>query len=89
MKLTKARIDKFIYAGGWDVRWDDAVSGLGLRIYPSGKKAFVLSYRNADRRKRLFVLGRYGVNCQRRSKSTPLAGVKMYHWGGVKLVQLV
>ncbi|MEE8544418.1 MAG: hypothetical protein V3T29_01260 [Alphaproteobacteria bacterium] len=26
-----------------DVRWDGAVPGLGLRVYPSGEKAFLLS----------------------------------------------
>ena len=57
MKLTKRLIDAFKYEGGWDVRWDDEVPGLGVRIYPSGKKAFVLSYR-VDKRKRLMVLGR-------------------------------
>ncbi len=60
-KLTKRDIDRFTYAGGWDVRWDAEVPGFGVRIYPSGKKAFVLSYR-AQGRKRLMVLGRYGAD---------------------------
>ncbi len=61
MKLTNKSIKAFVYDGGWDVRWDDAVPGLGVRIYPSGKKAFVLSYR-AGGRKRMMVLGRYGAD---------------------------
>ena len=60
-KLTQRGIKSAAYRGGWDVRWDSAVPGLGLRIYPSGKKAFVLSYR-AKGRKRLMVLGRYGAD---------------------------
>ena len=60
-KLTQRGIKSATYRGGWDVRWDSAVPGLGLRIYPSGKKAFVLSYR-AKGRKRLMVLGRYGAD---------------------------
>lgn len=62
MKLTKGRIDGFKYEGDGksrDVRWDDSVSGLGLRIYPSGRKAFVLSYR-LHGRKRLLTLGEFG-----------------------------
>lgn len=43
-----------------DVRWDDEVPGLGVRIYPSGKKAFILSYR-VNNRKHLLTLGRFGV----------------------------
>lgn len=59
MRLTKSAIDRFVYRGDGtsrDVRWDDAVSGLGLRVYPSGRKAFVLSYRYGTR-KRLMTLG--------------------------------
>ena len=66
MKLTKARIDAFKYQGAKlthghsrDIRWDDETSGLGVRIYPSGKKHFVLSYRIKGR-KRLFTIGKYG-----------------------------
>lgn len=43
-----------------DVRWDGAVPGLGLRVYPSGEKAFLLSYR-AQGRKRMMVLGKLGA----------------------------
>ncbi len=63
-KLTQTTIKAFAYEGDGksrDARGDSAVPGLGLRIYPSGKKAFVLSYR-AKGRKRLMVLGRYGAD---------------------------
>ena len=59
-KLTNKAIRAWTYRGGWDVHWDRAVTGLGLRIYPSGKKSFVLSYRSGGR-KRLMVLGTFGV----------------------------
>jgi integrase len=57
--LTKSKIDGFTYAGGWDVRWDSKVTGFGVRIFASGKKSFVYSYR-ANGRKRLLTLGPYG-----------------------------
>ncbi|MEX2650015.1 MAG: tyrosine-type recombinase/integrase [Alphaproteobacteria bacterium] len=62
-KLTKQSIDAARYRGdgkGRDVRWDHVVRGLGVRVYPSGRKAFVLSYRTGAR-KRLMALGAYGV----------------------------
>ncbi|MFP6733056.1 MAG: site-specific integrase, partial [Rhodospirillales bacterium] len=60
MNLTHKSINGFKYRGGWDVRWDDKVTGLGLRVYASGKKSFVLSYRfNGE--KKLMTLGAYGV----------------------------
>lgn len=63
MKLTKRALDSFKYEGASnsrDVRWDDLLPGFGVRVYPSGKKAFVLSYRVSGR-KRMFTIGRYGV----------------------------
>ena len=43
-----------------DVRWDSAVVGLGVRVYPGDHKAFVLSYR-VHGRKRLMTLGSCNV----------------------------
>jgi integrase len=62
-KLTKQVIDAARYRGDGQTRcvlWDHAVKGLGLRVLPSGRKTFVLSYR-AGTRKRLMSLGAYGV----------------------------
>lgn len=62
-KLTKRKIDSFSYQGrgvSRDVRWDGLIPGFGIRIYPSGRKTFVLSYR-CNGRKRLMSVGSYGV----------------------------
>jgi len=42
-------------------RWDDAIAGFGCRVYPSGKRSFILSYRDAAGKKKLYTLGPYGV----------------------------
>lgn len=63
MKLTKPFVDNLHYGktdNKQDIRWDDAIPGFGVRVYPSGKKSFVLAYRHAGR-KRIMVLGRYGT----------------------------
>ncbi|TDJ61162.1 MAG: site-specific integrase [Nitrospina sp.] len=82
MKLTKKSVDKLLYEGtplkngmSRDVRWDDEIPGLGVRIYPSGRKAFILSYRSHGR-KRLFTIGTYGVITldQARKKARSLLG---------------
>src|SRR5215216_4774093 len=62
MALTKRAIDSMTYQGKdgqRQVTWDDELSGFGVRVYPNGKKVFVLSYRVAGR-KRLMTLGTYG-----------------------------
>jgi integrase len=80
MSLTKTAIDRFRYEGSnnkKDVRWDDSLSGFGVRIYPSGKKSFVLFYR-ARGRQRFMVLGQYGpltLEQARRMATTKLAEV--------------
>jgi integrase len=63
MKLTKTTVESATYYGDGRSRcvvWDDALAGFGLRVYPSGSKAFVLFYRTG-RQQRLIVLGRYGI----------------------------
>lgn len=61
-KLTKRLIDGLSYDAdnaARDVRWDSEISGFGVRIYPSGKKSFILSYRQKGT-KRLLTIGQYG-----------------------------
>jgi integrase len=60
--LTISYIKDVLYEGDGksrDVRWDASLPGFGVRVYPSGKKSFVLSYRHAGRKK-LIVLGAFG-----------------------------
>ncbi len=39
------------------IQWDDKVPGLGARVYQSGKRSYLIDYRNTDGRKRRMVLG--------------------------------
>lgn len=63
MKLTKSAIDDMVCKANGnttkDIRWDDEVRGFGVRIWPSGRKTFVLNYR-ANGRERCLTLGEYG-----------------------------
>ena len=43
-----------------EILWDTAVPGLGLRLYPSGRRSWCLRYRVKGRR-RIVTLGAYGV----------------------------
>ncbi len=63
VKLTKKIIEDFVYQGPpprRDARCDDEIAGFGIRIYPSGKKSFILSYR-VHHRKRQLTLGDFGI----------------------------
>jgi integrase len=62
-KLTKRVIDATSYEGDGNSRhvlWDTEINGFGCRIYPSGRKSFVLSYR-VNNRKRMMTVGSYGA----------------------------
>jgi hypothetical protein len=62
MRVTKRQVEAAKYEGGdvvskhRDVRWDEELAGFGVRVYPSGRKAYVVSYR-VQGRKRLLTLG--------------------------------
>ena len=62
-KLTERRIEALKYdpeGPSRQVQWDDLLSQFGVRVYPSGRKSFVVAYGEARRRK-LFTLGKVGV----------------------------
>lgn len=82
MRLTKKVIDGFKYKGKEsekavtrDVRWDTTIPGFGVRVYPTGKKTFILSYR-ANGRKKLMTIGRFGPKTldEARDKAKSLLG---------------
>ena len=61
-KLTKRAVDALAPPEkGQTFLWDSELRGFGVRVIPSGLKAFILQYRNAEGRSRRIVVGRYGV----------------------------
>lgn len=62
VRLTKGYCDKAEYQGVGeraDYRWDAMVPGFGLRVYPSGRKAWVATYRTLGGRQRWVQLADY------------------------------
>ncbi|QTR45382.1 DUF4102 domain-containing protein [Thiothrix litoralis] len=64
-KLTETLIKGIAYGkdaakNERDVWWDTELERFGIRIYPSGKKVFVISYRHG-RIKRLKTIGGHGA----------------------------
>jgi hypothetical protein len=76
VNLTKRTLDAAKTAAKDYQIWDTKIRGLGVRIYPSSARSFILQYRNAAGRRRKMALGRYGtitVN-EAREKAIKLLG---------------
>jgi integrase len=59
-KLTKRVIDALIPREKNYTVWDTEIRGFGARIWPSGKIAYILKYRNKHHRQRKFTIGTHG-----------------------------
>ena len=60
-KLTEALIRRLVWQPNEpNIVWDSEVSGLGVRLYPSGAKSFVFDYRLRGRQHR-HVIGKVGA----------------------------
>jgi integrase len=60
-RISKRSVDALICTAGKDreILWDDAVSGFGVVVFPSGKKVYVAQYRY-KRDTRRFTIGQHG-----------------------------
>jgi integrase len=83
MKLSKSIIDRAVFSNEKSkkcILWDDSLSCFGLRIFPSGLKAFVLFYR-INGRQRLMTIGRYGVLTLDQARAKALAALNSVNQG--------
>jgi hypothetical protein len=64
MKLTSTTVKQITYektGNKADLRFDDDLRGFGVRVYPSGRKSFFITYRNASGTKKRHTIGEFGV----------------------------
>ncbi|WP_430428400.1 Arm DNA-binding domain-containing protein [Parasphingorhabdus sp.] len=59
-KLTKSKIDRLEIKSKDYFIWDSELPGFGIRVFPSGRKKFVLQYRHG-RKSRRMMLGQHGA----------------------------
>ena len=59
-KLTKSKIDVLETKSKDYFLWDNDLPGFGIRVFPSGRKKFVLQYRHG-RKSRRMALGQHGA----------------------------
>lgn len=75
-KLSKRVVEGAAVQEGDYFLWDDAMSGFGVRVMPSGRKSYLIQYRKAGRTRRV-SLGMHGKITvdQARTKAKRLFGV--------------
>ena len=79
--LTKRTVDRLAVSGKDAGFWDNELPGFGVRVYPSGKKIFVVQTRALGRSKRV-SLGQHGdtnfsVDHARRKAADVIARIKV------------
>jgi integrase len=60
-RITKRIVDAIVPAKSAQYVWDDALPGFGLRVLPSGRKSYLVFYRNSHGRQRWLTIGQHGV----------------------------
>ncbi len=60
IKLTKSKIDRFEVKPKDYFVWDTELPGFGIRVFPSGRKKYVLQYRHGRTSRRMSI-GRHGA----------------------------
>ena len=74
LTLSKRTVDGLSAEGGDTVFWDRDVPGFGIRVYPSGRKIYVVQSRGPDGLKRV-SLGRHGELTPGRARRRAVAAI--------------
>ena len=62
--------------------WDAQLPGFGLRVYPSGKRKYILQYRTKSNRQRRLVIGPHGPLTAEKARDTARDLLAQVHGGG-------
>jgi integrase len=82
-KLTKRTVEAIQHEAEGDlVVWDSELPGFGVRVWPSGKRVYILKYRTQDGRQRKATLGPHGPLTTEHARAQALQWLGDAHKGG-------
>lgn len=81
-KLTKRAIEALAPADAERIVWDADLKGLGIRVFPSGTRKFLLQYRNRGGATRRLMLGAFPVVTAERARELALKHLADVSEGG-------
>lgn len=61
MKLNKRTVDGLETSSSEYFVWDTELPGFGIRVFPSGRKTYMIQYRDVGRRTRRKTVGKHGT----------------------------
>lgn len=61
MKLSKRTVDGLETSSSEYFVWDTELPGFGVRVFPSGRKTYMIQYRDVGRRTRRKTVGKHGT----------------------------
>ncbi len=82
-KLTKRTVEAARPDPSRDVfLWDTQLPGFGLRVYPSGKRKYIVQYRTKSNRQRRYVIGPHGALTAEKARDKARDLLGQVHDGG-------
>ena len=78
-KITKRSVDSLVHSAKEYFLWDEGLRGFGLRVYPSGRKVYLVQFRASGRLRRVNI-GVHGVVTPELARTEA-----MRHLSGVRL----
>src|SRR5687767_517632 len=73
-KLTKRAVDRLEGRSGGDYFvWDAELRNFGVRVWPSGRRTYVLQFRDAGGRTRRVIIGEHGPMTPEEARARAMA----------------
>jgi integrase len=86
-KLTKRVVEGLKPAAKYTIVWDTSVPGFGVRVWPSGRRVYVLQYRTQEGVSRRKTLGRHGALTVEQARTTAQQWLARVRQGGDPLAE--
>lgn len=81
-KLTKRLVDQLTAGTSDSFVWETEVPGFGVRVYASGRKSYLIQYRDTSGRTRRLALGPHGVLTPEQARSLAQTHLSHVRAGG-------
>jgi integrase len=86
-KLTKRVVESLQPGQKYTIVWDSVLPGFGVRVWPSGRRVYVLQYRTKESMGRRKTIGRHGALTAEQARTIAQQWLAQVSQGGDPLVE--